>query len=105
MSISIGATENSSVEPRLFKTQIGCMANQHLRTQLRQSRPDDGEPSLSDLIDDPVLRAVMARDGVGCADLVSAIDVARARLGLGPWADAPCGPAAVEASRLAACCG
>ena len=74
------------------------MANRLQRTSFRRSRPDDGEPSLSDLIDDPVLRAVMARDGIDCTDLVSAIDIARARLGLGPWADAPCGPAA-------ACCG
>jgi hypothetical protein len=50
----------------------------------RPSRADESEPTLSELIDDPVLHAVMARDGIGCADLVGAIDVARARLGLGP---------------------
>jgi len=99
MRNSIDAAENSSVEAQRFRTQIGRMANRLLRTKLRPSRSDDGEPSLSDLIDDPVLRAVMARDGIDCTDLVSAIDVARARLGLGPWADAPCGP------QVAACCG
>jgi hypothetical protein len=81
------------------------MENRHSRTNLRRSRPDDGEPSLSDLIDDPVLHAVMVGDGVGCAELVSAIDVARARLGLGPWVDAPCEAADLAAARFAACCG
>lgn len=70
------------------------MSNRTLRAQSRRSRPFDAEPTLSELIDDPVLHAVMARDGVGCADLVGAIDTARARLGLGPWVEAPCGPAA-----------
>ena len=56
----------------------------------RRLRLVDGEPTLSDLIDDPVLRAVMAGDGLGCTDLAGAIDTARARLGLGPWIEAPC---------------
>jgi hypothetical protein len=77
------------------------MTNRILRATSRKMRPLDAEPSLSDLIDDPVLHAVMARDGIGCADLVGAIDLARARLGLGPWADAPCGPT----SSSPACCG
>lgn len=62
----------------------------------------DAEPTLSELLDDPVLRAVMARDGIDCTDLVGAIDGARARLGLGPWSDAPCGP---KAGSYAPCCG
>jgi hypothetical protein len=61
------------------------MTNPSLKARSRPSRPDDAEPSLSDLIADPVLHAVMARDGIDCAELVSAIDAGRARLGLGPW--------------------
>ena len=76
---------------------FGAMTNRLLHAKPRRSRPDDREPSLSELIDDPVLRSVMAGDGIDCTDLVAAIDTARARLGLGPWAEAPCGPAA--------CCG
>jgi hypothetical protein len=79
------------------------MTNRILRTQSRRSRPLDAEPTLSDLIDDPILRAIMAGDGIGCADLVGAIDTARARLGLGPWIDAPCGPA-IAGQAPAACC-
>jgi hypothetical protein len=78
------------------------MTNRIRKTISRPHRLDDFEPALSDLIDDPVLRAIMTRDGIDCIDLVSAIDVARARLGLGPWAEAPCGPAAGPGS---ACCG
>lgn len=62
----------------------------------------DLEPALSDLIDDPVLRAVMVGDGLECIDVVAAIDVARGRLGLGPWTDAPCG-VAVAGSGTASC--
>ncbi|HEX2114863.1 MAG TPA: hypothetical protein VHM01_10710 [Alphaproteobacteria bacterium] len=81
------------------------MATRILRSHSRRSRQVDGEPSLAELIDDPVIHALMARDGVRCADLVGAIDVARARLGLGPWAEAPCGPGAVETRAIAGCCG
>jgi hypothetical protein len=72
------------------------MAKHHSRSRSLT----DLEPTLSDLIDDPVLRAVMARDGLDCSDVVAAIDVGRARLGLGPWTDAPCGP-----HQNPACCG
>ena len=75
------------------------------RIRISSRRPrlaDHAEPTLSELMDDPILRAVMARDGVECTDLVGAIDLARARLGLGPWIEAPCGSRA--ASRVV-CCG
>ena len=79
------------------------MTSRILRTQSRRAQPIDAEPTLSDLIDDPVMRAVMAGDGLGCTDLVGAIDTARARLGLGPWVEAPCGSAAAGGPS-AACC-
>ncbi|MBI3507502.1 MAG: hypothetical protein HY059_21915 [Proteobacteria bacterium] len=43
-------------------------------------RPD-GEPSLGELIDDPVTLAVMRRDGVTRQSLLAVLDAARSRLG------------------------
>ena len=63
-------------------------------------RADDPEPSLRELLGDPVLRVLMERDGVACADLLGAIDTARARLGL----VMPQAQAAVEAALCAECC-
>jgi hypothetical protein len=83
MSDCIEGVENSSFELASTAPQISAMIN--VKSQASYKHSELGEPELSDLIDDPVLHAVMARDGVGCADLVGAIDVARARLGLGPW--------------------
>ena len=48
---------------------------------LKTSR-DDPEPSLAELFDDPLLHAVMARDGVSRAHLEAVVDRARRRLGL-----------------------
>jgi hypothetical protein len=79
------------------------MTNRIVRATSRKVRPLDAEPSLSELIDDPMVRAVMARDGVDCVDLVGAIDTARARLGLGPWIEAPCGPGSTAVATP--CCG
>jgi hypothetical protein len=45
-------------------------------------RADDPEPSLDELLDDPVLQLLMARDGVARADLLEVIDDARSRLGI-----------------------
>lgn len=42
-------------------------------------RPDE-EPSLDDLLDDPVTHAVMRRDRVSRAELLAHIAAARARL-------------------------
>ena len=42
----------------------------------------DSEPALRDLLVDPLLRAMMARDGVDYPTLLALIDDARARLGL-----------------------
>jgi hypothetical protein len=39
-----------------------------------------GEPTIQELLDDPVIEAVMARDGVARADLVLLIDDVRVRL-------------------------
>jgi hypothetical protein len=40
----------------------------------------DGEPSIQELIDDPVMRAMMARDGVELTALVSLIADVKSRL-------------------------
>lgn len=45
---------------------------------------DDPEPALEELLDDPVLHAVMARDGVDRATLEAVIADARRRLGPPP---------------------
>jgi hypothetical protein len=42
----------------------------------------DREPALRDLLVDPLLHAMMARDGVDYRALLDVIDGARARLGL-----------------------
>lgn len=46
----------------------------------RRYRRLDGEPTIRELLDDPVIEAVMARDGVARADLVLLIDEVRGRL-------------------------
>jgi hypothetical protein len=82
MSDCIEAAENSLVE----LGDTAAHSSSMIKVNLPPSRNHSpSEPELSELIGDPVLQAVMARDGIGCADLVGAIDVARARLGLGPW--------------------
>ena len=43
-------------------------------------RRDDPEPSVHDLLADPVLRLLMSRDGVSSAQLLDILDQARARL-------------------------
>jgi hypothetical protein len=45
-------------------------------------RADDPEPSIAELLDDPVLQLLMARDGVGRADILGVVDAARLRLGV-----------------------
>ena len=42
------------------------------------------EPALNDLLADPVMHAVMRRDGVTTRELCNHIASARARLGFGP---------------------
>jgi hypothetical protein len=64
---------------------------------------DDREPSLYDLLQDPVIQAVMRRDGVDRAALIDAIDEARARLGLPAVIDDASLPFQFEASVLAEC--
>jgi hypothetical protein len=103
MRISIEPPENSSIEARGQAPHIEFMTHRIARATSRKMRPLDAEPSLSELIDDPMMRAIMARDGLDCVDLVGAIDTARARLGLGPWIDAPCGPA-TSGRPAAGCC-
>ena len=46
----------------------------------RRSRRLDGEPTIRELLDDPVIEAMMARDGVARADLVHLMDEVRSRL-------------------------
>lgn len=45
-------------------------------------RADDPEPSIAELLDDPVLQILMARDGVRRGELLDIVDAARARLGI-----------------------
>jgi hypothetical protein len=45
-------------------------------------RCDDPEPSIRDLLADPVLQLLMARDRVECAQLLQIVKGARARLGV-----------------------
>ena len=45
-------------------------------------RANDPEPSIHDLLGDPVLQILMARDGVSRDELLDVVDAARARLGL-----------------------
>ena len=42
-----------------------------------------GEPELGELLDDPILHAVLRRDGISLGDLHAAIARARARLAAG----------------------
>jgi hypothetical protein len=46
----------------------------------RRYRRLDGEPTIGELLDDPVIEAMMARDGVARADLVHLMDEVRCRL-------------------------
>jgi hypothetical protein len=46
----------------------------------RRYRRLDGEPTIGELLDDPVIEAIMARDGVARADLVHLIDEVRGKL-------------------------
>lgn len=48
-----------------------------------RTRREDPEPALEELLDDPVLHAVMARDGIDRATLEAVIADARRRLGPG----------------------
>ncbi|MBI3452406.1 MAG: hypothetical protein HY057_06160 [Rhodospirillales bacterium] len=48
----------------------------------RHKRKYIGEPSLDEMLDDPVVQAMMARDGVKREALVALIAAARTRLGL-----------------------
>jgi hypothetical protein len=43
-------------------------------------RADDPEPSLNDLLRDPVLQGLLRSDGVGRADLLSLVAATRRRL-------------------------
>lgn len=49
-----------------------------------RTRRDDREPAVEELLDDPVLHAVMARDGIDRATLEAVIADARRRLGPPP---------------------
>jgi hypothetical protein len=47
------------------------------------TRRDDPEPSLAELLDDPALHALMARDGIDRPTLEAVIADAQRKLGLG----------------------
>ena len=67
-------------------------------------RHDDPEPTIRELLDDPVLQILLARDGVTRAELLDVVDRARARLGLGAPAEPASAAAAFEATLFAECC-
>ena len=48
----------------------------------RTQSNDFSEPALKDLLDDPVLQAMLRRDRVSREDLLAVIAAARARLGI-----------------------
>jgi hypothetical protein len=62
-------------------------------------RRDDPEPSIRELLADPVLQLLMTRDRVGRTELLDLVDDARVRLGL----DTPSAAAAFEATLFAEC--
>jgi hypothetical protein len=62
------------------------------------TRRDDPEPSLDELLDDPALHALMARDGVDRPTLEAVIADARRKLGLGGSR-----PSTLEATLFAEC--
>ncbi len=64
---------------------------------------NDCEPSLYELLGDPVIHAVMRRDGIDRAALIDVIDGARARLGLPAVVDDESLPFQFEASVFAEC--
>lgn len=66
-------------------------------------RADDPEPRLDELLDDPVLQALMARDGVDRAELLDVVAEARRRLGINTARRAPRGRSDFEATLLAEC--
>jgi hypothetical protein len=47
---------------------------------MRKVRLFDDEPPLAELIDDPLVRAVMARDGVSPSQLIEVLAEAKRRL-------------------------
>jgi hypothetical protein len=49
----------------------------------------DGEPPLSELLADPILHLLMARDGISLAELQRLIEATRQRRNLGPAASMP----------------
>jgi hypothetical protein len=56
--------------------------NTRRRIDPSQSTPEAGEPPLSELLDDPVLHMLMARDHVERAELEDVIAYAQRRLGI-----------------------
>jgi hypothetical protein len=62
-------------------------------------KANDPEPSIHDLLGDPVLQILMARDGVARDELLDIVDAARTRLGL----DDARAHAAFEATLFAEC--
>jgi hypothetical protein len=65
-------------------------------------RADDPEPSIGELLDDPILQILMARDGVRRGELLDIVDAARARLGIG-MATPAARRSAFEATLFAEC--
>jgi hypothetical protein len=61
---------------------MSLKSRNHASRRNPKVRADDPEPSLAELLDDPVLQLLMARDGINRADLLDVIDTARARLGV-----------------------
>ena len=56
----------------------------------RRNWMERGEPCLRELLDDPIMQTLMARDHVAREELAAVVAQARARLGISPR-DSHCG--------------
>jgi hypothetical protein len=61
---------------------MALMAKTHRTRRAPKVRADDPEPSIADLLDDPVLQILMSRDGVERDALLDLIDAARLKIGV-----------------------
>ena len=66
--------------PRKVKNEGNIMSRHSRPSGIRWGRRLDGEPSIKELLDDPVIEAVMARDGVRRNELEHLICEVRNRL-------------------------
>jgi hypothetical protein len=74
--------ERAQLSPRLTFTPLRKVKNEgiNMSGHSRRRRRLDGEPSIKELLDDPVIEAMMARDGVRRKELEHLICEMRDRL-------------------------